>query len=320
MGKTLPPDDLGGRCRAEHQPMPNTTSREQLLFFGDAEGAHVHPFPAAFGTASRALDVVSPGVYEGLRTFGRTRFFGLRTHLARLRESAAGFKTELAYDEEALVRTLDAAAREATHAFDAEARLRLDITADTAAALGIESNILIAASAYHGVPARIREEGARVRTAPGLRRPNPAVKTSDFIPLREAWICAHGDPEAYEHVMLSEDRMILEGTQSNLVLVRDGELYHAPRGVLPGVTVRAVIDLARAAGVVVHDRFVPVEELSSFHEAFMTTSVRSVVPVQWIDECRFEAPGPVTRRLSSLYDELTASDAVEASNRESARY
>ncbi len=300
--------------------MPNTTPREQLLFFGDTGGAHVHAFPAAFGTASRALDVVTPGVYEGLRTFERTRFFGLRTHLSRLRESAAQFKRELSYDEDTLVRALEIAAREATGAFDAEARLRVDVTAETANALGIESNVLIAASAYHGVPAHIREQGAKVRTAPGLRRPDPGVKTSDFIPLREAWICAHGDPEAYEHVMLSDDRMILEGTQSNVVLVRDGELYHAPRGVLPGVTVRAVLDLARAAGVVVHDRFVPVEELSSFDEAFMTTSVRSVVPVQSIDERRFEAPGPVTRRLSSLYDELTASDAVEACDRESARY
>ncbi len=300
--------------------MPNTTPREQLLFFGDTGGAHVHAFPAAFGTASRALDVVTPGVYEGLRTFERTRFFGLRTHLSRLRESAAQFKRELSYDEDTLVRALEIAAREATGAFDAEARLRVDVTAETANALGIESNVLIAASAYHGVPAHIREQGAKVRTAPGLRRPDPGVKTSDFIPLREAWICAHGDPEAYEHVMLSDDRMILEGTQSNVVLVRDGELYHAPRGVLPGVTVRAVLDLARAAGVVVHDRFVPFEELSSFDEAFITTSVRSVVPVQSIDERRFEAPGPVTRRLSSLYDELTASDAVEACDRESARY
>ncbi|MGB0330243.1 MAG: aminotransferase class IV [Planctomycetota bacterium] len=300
--------------------MPHTTAREQLLFYGDSAGAHVHAFPAAFGTASRALDVVSPGVYEGLRTFERTRFFGLRTHLARLRESAARFKTELLYDEEALVRAVDIAAREATEAFQSEARLRLDVAADTAAALGIDSNILIAASAYHGVPEHIRREGATVRTAPGLRRPDPGVKTSDFIPLREAWVCAHGDPDAYEHVMLSEDRMILEGTQSNLVLVRDGELYHAPRGVLPGVTVRAVIDLARAAGVAVHDRFVAVEELSSFDEAFLTTSVRSVVPVRRIDGCSFEVIGPVTRRLSSLYDELTASDAVEASDRESARY
>jgi len=300
--------------------MPNTSPREQLLFSGDAEGARVHAFPAAFGTASRALDVVTPGVYEGLRTFDRTRFFGLRTHLSRLRESAARFKTKLAYDEEALVRALEVAAREATGAFDAEARLRVDVTAETAVALGIQSNILIAASAYRGVPAHIREQGARVRTAPGLRRPHPGVKTSDFIPLREAWIRAHGDAEAYEHVMLSEDGMILEGTQSNVVLVRDGELHHAPGGVLPGVTVRAVIDLARAAGIAVRERFVSIEELSSFDEAFMTTSVRSVVPIQWIDEQQFEGPGPVTRRLSALYDELTASDAVEPSSRESARY
>ena len=64
-------------------------------------------------------------------------------------------------------------------------------------------------------------------------------------------------------------------------------LHHAPSGVLPGVTVRAVLDLARAAGLPVHERFVPVEELADYDEAFMTTSVRSVVPIRSIGEHRF---------------------------------
>jgi branched-chain amino acid aminotransferase len=105
-----------------------------------------------------------------------------------------------------------------------------------------------------------------------------------------------------------------------VVLVRDGEVYHAPSGVLPGVTVRAVIDLARAAGIPIQERFVDVSDLSSFDEAFMTTSVRSVVPIQSIDDVHFGAPGPLTMRLSMLYDELTTSDAVAPSARELARY
>ena len=306
--------------RANLPMLPAETTRDQLLFVGGPDGATAVQFPAAFGTASRALDVIPPGVYEGLRTFGRSRFFGLRTHLSRLRESAAHFKTPLRYDEERLVRTLQSAARQAAHAFDAEARLRLDVASGPALAFGAESNIVIAASAYHGTPEDVLAHGARLRTAPGLRRPDPAVKTSDFIPLREAWINAHGDSEAYEHVMLSEDQMLLEGTQSNLVLVQGGEVYHAPTGVLPGVTVRAVLDLARAAGIAVHERFVPVSSLPSFDEAFMTTSVRSVVPIQSIDDVHFGAPGPLTLRLSALYDQLTASDAADPAAREQARY
>ena len=300
--------------------MPTETTRDQILFIGDSSGATAVEFPAAFGTASKALDVVSPGVYEGLRTFERSLFFGLRTHLTRLRESAAHFKTPLHYDEESLVRALESAARQATDAFDAEARLRLDVAAGSAATFGGEGSMLIAASAYRGPRGDVRTHGARLQTAPGLRRPNAAVKTSDFIPLREAWINAHGDPEAYEHIMLSQDGMVLEGTQSNVVLVRDGEVYHAPSGVLPGVTVRAVIDLARAAGIPIQERFVDVSDLSSFDEAFMTTSVRSVVPIQSIDDVHFGAPGPLTMRLSMLYDELTTSDAVAPSARELARY
>ena len=294
--------------------------RDQLLFSCTADGARPLAFHAAIGSASRAIDLVQPGVYEGLRTFERRRFFGLRTHLDRLRASAAGFKTPLAYDEEVLVAGLQAAAASATAAFDSEARLRVDVAAAPATAFGCESSLLIAATPFRGVPAPLLRDGATVRTAPGLRRPDPAVKTSDFIPLREAWITAHGDPDAYEHVMLSEDGMLLEGTQSNLVLVRGGELFHAPHGVLPGVTVRAVLDLAREAGLTVHDEFVPLSDLPSIDEAFMTTSVRSVVPIRSIDERHFPAPGPVTRELAALYDTLTETDAVESTERESARY
>jgi len=304
-----------------HEPdMPNHDLRDQLLFSGGPEGAVELSFPAAFGSASRAIDAIPAGVYEGLRTFGGNRFFGLRTHLERLRESAAGFARPLQYDEQHLVRTLDSAARQAAAAFDGEARLRVDVTAEPATALGSDSCVLIAATPFRGVPEALRTQGAHLQLAPGLRRPDPAVKTSNFIPLREAWIQAHGDPDAYEFMMVSDEGMVLEGTQSNVVLVRDGALHHAPSGVLPGVTVRAVLDLARAAGLPVHERFVPVEELADYDEAFMTTSVRSVVPIRSIGEHRFLGAGPVTARVAALYDELTAADAVTVEERASARY
>lgn len=300
--------------------MPAVTTSEQRLYGATPGGAELLDFHPAFGSASRAIDHVAPGVYEGLRTFGRTRFFGLRSHMDRLRDSIAGYKHPLAYDEEAFVRALEAAAADATAAFDSEARVRIDVTAEPAAAFGNESNILLALTPFRGLPVDVATGGATMRTVPGLRRPDPAVKTSDFIPLREAWISAHGDPKAYEHLMLDATGRVLEGTQSNLVLVKGGGLYVPPSGVLPGVTMRAVVDLAREAGVDVHEVFTPLEDLPSFDEAFMTTSVRSVVPVARIDDVRFDAVGPVTRRMSELYDALTEADAVVPARRAEARY
>lgn len=293
---------------------------DQRLYGATERGAALLDLHPALGSASRAIDMVPPGVYEGLRTFGRTKFFGLRSHLERLERSIAGYRQPLRYDRSAFVDALAAAARDATEAFDSEARIRIDVAAGPAAALGTEANVLIAATPYRGLPAHVVEEGAYLHTACGLARPDPDVKTSDFIPLREAWIQAHGDPDAYEHLMLGPDGEILEGTQSNLVLVKDGALFAAPSRILAGVTMRAAFDLAREDGIEVRREFVPFAELGTFDEAFMTTSVRSIVPVSRIDDQRFPNGGPVTRRVAELYDALAEADAVPALEYERARY
>ena len=286
---------------------------EQRLYAADpVKGAvllDVHP---AFGSASNAIDSLAPGVYEGLRTFDRSKFFGLRTHLDRLKDSVAGFHTPLKYDEDALVEALHAVALDGSAAFDAEARIRVDICASPALAFGSSANILLALSPYRGLPKNVQENGAYLRSACGLSRPDPAVKTADFIPLRRAWIAAHGDPDAYEHLMLSSDGAVLEGTQSNICFVRDGVVYAAPSGVLPGVTQRTVLALARENGVEVREEFVPFREIAHCQEAFMTTSVRSVVPISRIDEHQLASPGAVTAKLGALYDAYSSADAVPA--------
>lgn len=300
--------------------MPTIDTSEHRLYAATPEGARLLDLHPALGTASRAIDLVPPGVYEGLRTFERTRFFGLRTHLERLERSIAGFGGPLEYDRAAFVRTLDAVAHDAARVFDCEARVRIDVAAGPATALGSDSNVLVAVSPYRGLPAHVTEHGAVLCTACGLSRPDPEVKTSNFIPLREAWIRAHGDADAYEHVMVGPEGELLEGTQSNLVLVRGGAVVAPPSGVLPGVTMGAVLDLAAEQGIEVRREFVTFAELGDCEEAFITTSVRSVVPVSRIDERTFPNGGPMTRRLSALYDALTAADAAPASDHATARY
>lgn len=299
---------------------PSSALSEQRLYGASSAGAERLDFHPALGSASGAIDAVPAGVYEGLRTFERAKFFGLKTHLERLEDSVRGFRLPLKYDEESFVAALDAAAKDATAAFDSEARVRIDVTAAPAQVLGTDSNVLIAMTPFRGLPEPIIQNGAYVRTAPGLARPTPGVKTSDFIPLREAWINAHGDLDAYEHIMLNGDGALLEGTQSNFVLIKNGALYGAPSGILPGVTMRAVFALARELGIDVNLEFVAASDLGSFDEAFMTTSVRSVVPISRVDEVAYPNGGPITRRLSEAYEALTADDAVEVGHRRSARY
>ncbi|MEO0661871.1 MAG: aminotransferase class IV [Planctomycetota bacterium] len=272
---------------------------------------------------SEALLGLRPGVYEGLRTFQRSRFFGLRAHLERLRRAVERFPERLEFDEDACARAIEAAAADATDTFGGDVRVRLDVLPEPAVSLGTGSNVLLAVARWTGVPARILEHGARLGLARGLERRDPPAKTADFIGARGRWIEERGVEGVDEYVLVGEREgreVVLEGALSNLAFVRGSELLRAPSGVLPGVTMRAACDLARAAGLSVVDAWVPVHDLARFDGAFFTTSVRGVVPVRSIEDTDFGPPGATVRRLAALYDGLTLEDACAPGERARARY
>jgi branched-subunit amino acid aminotransferase/4-amino-4-deoxychorismate lyase len=104
---------------------------------------------------------------------------------------------------------------------------------------------------------------------------------------------------------------ILEGMTSNFFYVKENALFTAGRDVLPGVTRRTVIRVARGRGVEV--RFAPLklDQLRAVSEAFITSSSRGIVPVVQIDEVTVGEGrvGAVTQMLSSAYDEYVSKHA-----------
>ena len=72
-------------------------------------------------------------------------------------------------------------------------------------------------------------------------------------------------------------------------------------GILPGITRRIVIDLARKAGLDVEERAVPRAELLTASEAFLASTIREVLPICAVNETVLPAPGPLTTRLRALF-------------------
>ena len=68
---------------------------------------------------------------------------------------------------------------------------------------------------------------------------------------------------------------------SNFYAIRKKTLITAQKGILLGVTRRAVLRLARGQGMSIEYRFPRVDE--KFNEAFLTSSSRGVVPIVRID-------------------------------------
>jgi para-aminobenzoate synthetase / 4-amino-4-deoxychorismate lyase len=98
-------------------------------------------------------------------------------------------------------------------------------------------------------------------------------------------------------LILDADGTVLEASRANVFLVSGGVLVTpaADGRLLPGVTRRRVLALARAAGIPVAERGVGHAELLAADEVFLTGSVRGVEPLR---------AGPVTERLAARLREL----------------
>jgi len=68
-----------------------------------------------------------------------------------------------------------------------------------------------------------------------------------------------------------------------------------------------VLQLAAQAGIPTEEAELYPDDLRRADEAFLTSSVRGVLPVVRVDGEPIGSgkPGPVTRKLMALYDELT---------------
>ncbi|WP_428261322.1 aminotransferase class IV [Haliangium sp.] len=118
---------------------------------------------------------------------------------------------------------------------------------------------------------------------------------------------------ADEALMCDAAGRVAEGTTSNVFVVNGGGLITPTLdiGLLPGITRRRVIELARRDGMDVVEGVLTPEQVRSADEAFITSSIRGVLPVATVDGAPLACPaaGPVTRRIMTLYDDFLAEQA-----------
>jgi len=110
---------------------------------------------------------------------------------------------------------------------------------------------------------------------------------------------------AQEALMLGRDGQILEGASSNLFIVKDGKVRtpEPQHGILVGITRATVMAAAAEDGLEVEEGEVRPEDLYDADEAFLTSSIREVMPVVSAEGRTIGSgvPGPVTKRLHAGY-------------------
>lgn len=107
---------------------------------------------------------------------------------------------------------------------------------------------------------------------------------------------------ASEAVFANTRGELCEGTGSNVFVVIDGELLtpSLDSGALPGVTRDLLLKWARAGGLPIHERQMPLSVLYTADEVFLTSSTRDVQPVVAVDE-RLVASGPLTAAAAAAF-------------------
>jgi branched-chain amino acid aminotransferase len=254
-------------------------------------------------------------VYEVTRAFSGVAF-ALDEHLDRLERSAEGLIMRTpprAAIEKAVNDTLAASALPDAYVRIVVTRGAGEIALDPACA--DEPRLIVIVRAPKPPPPEAYRDGVevaivgRTRYAPGVPTStvDPQVKSGNYLGSVMA-VAEARKRGAYEAILCDNVGRITEGSSSNFFIVRGARVSTPPLsvGLLEGITRRKVMQLLHGEKIPWAEQALWPIDLHRADEAFLTSSVRGVVPVARADgePIGDGKPGPITRRVMQAYDAL----------------
>jgi len=252
-------------------------------------------------------------VWEGLRLYAG-RIFKLREHLDRLRGSAQALAFETIPDHEAIIdeirRTL-----EANRMFDG-VHVRLTLSRGVKITSGMDPRLnqsgpTLIVLAENKAPV-YDTTGLSLATSSVRRFPpdclDPKIHHCNLIQSILAKIEANV-AGADDAVMLDTRGFVAETNATHLFVVSRGTVATSRLVACPeGITRETVLELCLRHGIASREDDLSLTELYRAEEVFCSGTMGELAAVTRIDGRAIGdgRPGPVTRRLSQLYRELTA--------------
>lgn len=282
------------------------------------------------GASIPALDrgfLYGDSVYETVRTY-EGRPFRLEQHLDRLERSAISLGID---SRAATVDPASEVSRTLIEAANEESAVRVLLSRGTGP-IGYDPapagppTVVIYVRPCPTIPDAWLREGVDVAIVEVLRNDpmalDPAIKSSNLLNNLMAWREARR-LGVYEPILLSGDGHLTEGASSNIFLVRDDRLLTPDpgNGLLVGITRDLVLNLARQDGIAVEERSLSPDDLRRADEAFITSTLKGILPVRRCDgwPIREGRPGPVTCRLIRLFNETVQAETNRGSRPGSSR-
>jgi branched-chain amino acid aminotransferase len=251
------------------------------------------------------------GVYETLRTYGRSPFLYDR-HVHRLRRSAAMIELPVPFSDDELLQRITATMAMADLGTQ-EAYIRVlltrgvgELTYDVRATP--TPSVVIIVKPQVDPPGEVYQRGVTVTISSVVRNHpsalSPLIKSNNLmnsaLAMQEAY--RRG---AFEGVMRNYRGELAECTTSNLFVVKGGIAFTPPldAGLLPGITREFVFALGKRVSVNVVEATLRDDDLLGADEAFLTGTTREIVPIVSVDGTKIGigVPGPITLALLSAF-------------------
>ena len=104
-------------------------------------------------------------------------------------------------------------------------------------------------------------------------------------------------------LMLDLDGRVTEGPGFNVFVVKNGELFSPPEGILMGITRQTVFELAAEHRLPAREAQLTAYDLYAADEVFLTSTAGGIMPLVEIDGRAIGdgKPGPVSQRIHGLY-------------------
>jgi len=226
------------------------------------------------------------GLFETFRVYEGKRLAFVEDHLDRMAAGCRFFA--LPFSKEKALEVLNQSLDEIPH--NSEARLRLNLISH--GDLSVEETSFQASWEPLQDLGGQRDQGVKLGLAPFQRfsgSPLVRFKTTSYLENISvfAWARREG---LFDALFTNERSEITEGSITNVFFVSKGHIFTPPTnaGLLPGVTRKQIIEVARMMSLPLTESRVTPKDLNRFDGAFVTNSVIEVLPVDTVGDFKYE--------------------------------
>ncbi len=251
------------------------------------------------------------GVFEGIRCYETTKgpaVFRLKEHLERLFYSAEVIKIKIPFSKKDLLKAIldlikinklkEGYIRPIV--FYGYGKMSLN-------PLGAEINVGIAAWPW----SKYLKETAKVKISKFIRlHPRSVISDAKVSGYYVNSILATLDAQlsGYDEAILLDYRgYIAEGAGENIFIVKDKVLLTPKLGsILPGITRKTVIEIAKDLKIKTKEKDISVKELLNADEVFFTGTAAEITPVVQINNKLINKgkEGEITKRIREFFNEI----------------